>query len=375
MASSLNDSLKQAAKAGSLHKDTGLSYTERAQREATILASYAPLSSTIENNPELVAKFSEAKERDYLLDYNVLDRYKEDWFHYYSRTPFIDPYNTNRRTKEYLFFTKPDLQIIKSDKTNIDLTAHSPFFADAVSRYPNVVEQLQSSYYGTENPGYLAPLLSNAVTNSLELPGISADYMETGKNVYQTMITYRGTSYKSDQDYDFSLEFRDSKFLDVYMYFRMYDEYERLKWMGYVNTPLHYVKNKILHDQFSIYKIITAEDGMTILYWARAMGVYPISVPRDSISNIEGELTFSVNFKAQFVYDMDPRILIDLNKVAAQQRRNGSKKLPLFSMSDKQFEGTWASSPEIYFRPEQDNEIRRRNKYYLLWRHNPNRQF
>ena len=375
MASSLNDSLKQAAKAGSLHKDTGLFYTERAQREATILASYAPLSSTIENNPELVAKFSEAKERDYLLDYNVLDRYKEDWFHYYSRTPFIDPYNTNRRTKEYLFFTKPDLQIIKSDKTNIDLTAHSPFFADAVSRYPNVVEQLQSSYYGTENPGYLAPLLSNAVTNSLELPGISADYMETGKNVYQTMITYRGTSYKSDQDYDFSLEFRDSKFLDVYMYFRMYDEYERLKWMGYVNTPLHYVKNKILHDQFSIYKIITAEDGMTILYWARAMGVYPISVPRDSISNIEGELTFSVNFKAQFVYDMDPRILIDLNKVAAQQRRNGSKKLPLFSMSDKQFEGTWASSPEIYFRPEQDNEIRRRNKYYLLWRHNPNRQF
>ena len=375
MASSLNASLKQAAKAGSLHKNTGLSYTERAKLEATILASYAPLSSTIENNPELVAKFSEEKERDYLLDYNVLDRYKEDWFHYYSRTPFIDPYNTNRRTKEYLFFTKPDLQIIKSDKTNIDLTAHSPFFADAVSRYPNVVEQLQSSYYGTENPGYLAPLLSNAVTNSLELPGISADYMETGKNVYQTMISYRGTSYKSDQDYDFSLEFRDSKFLDVYMYFRMYDEYERLKWMGYVNTPLHYVKNKILHDQFSIYKIITAEDGMTILYWARAMGVYPITVPRDSISNIEGELTFSVNFKAQFVYDMDPRILIDLNKVAATQRRNASNKLPLFNANDKQFEGTWASSPEIYFRPVQDTEVRRRNKYYLLWRYNPNRQF
>lgn len=375
MASSLNDSLKQAAKAGSLNSSTGLSYTERAQLENTILASYSPLSSTIENNPEIVSKFSSEKDRDYLLDYNLLDRYREDWFHYYSRAPFMDPYNIARRTKEYLFFTKPDLQIMKGGDANSEITSNSTFFADAVERYPYVAEQLQNSYAAIYNPGPLAPLLSNAVTSSLELPSISADYMETGKNVYQTMITYRGTSYKSDQDYEFSLDFRDSKLLDVYMYFRMYDEYERLKWMGHISTPLQYVKNKVLHDQFSIYKIITAEDGMTILYWARAMGVYPISVPREAMSNIEGELTYSVNFKAQFVYDMDPRILIDLNKITAAHRNKGLKQLPLFNNEKKEFEGTWASCPEIHIRPVRNNETRKRNKYYLRWWYDPNRNF
>src|SRR5699024_4748182 len=137
-----------------------------------------------------------------------------------------------------------------------------------------------------------APLLSNAVTSSLELPGISADYIDTAKNVYQTSISYRGTSFKSDQDFEFSLDFKDSKFLDVYMYFKMYDEYERLKWLGQVSPKLEYIKNKILHDQFSIYKFIVAEDGMTLLYFARVTGVYPTSVPREAMSNIEGEVTY-----------------------------------------------------------------------------------
>lgn len=310
-------------------------------------------------------EFDDTKEL--LLPYNIADRYAENsnWFDSYSRFGYIDPYNTNKKTKEYLFFTKPDLHLMDGSYINSELSTASTFFIDAIDRYRSVVEQLQYSY--SLNKGPLAPLLSNAVTSSLELPSVSADYIESPKNVYQTMISYRGSSFKSDQDYEFSLDFKDTKFLDVYMYFKMYDEYERLKWLGQVSPPkLEYIKNKVLHDQFSIYKIVVAEDGMTILYFARAMGVYPTSVPRESISNIDGELTYSVSFKAQFVYDMDPRILLDLNRITASHR-SGKKNLPIYDVENHRPNGTWAAFPVVYIRNDTSTDIGRRNKYYLMW--------
>lgn len=329
-----------------------------------ITSNYSKRSATYASNPNIAGAFDD--DRDFLLDYNVVDRYREDWFTNFSRAGFVDPYNTTKRTKEYLFFTKPDLHIMDGNSINSDISNVSTFFPDAVSRYDGVVEQLQYSY--SMNKGPLAPLLSNAVTSSLELPGISADYIETAKNVYQTSISYRGTSFKSDQDFEFSLDFKDSKFLDVYMYFKMYDEYERLKWLGQVSPKLEYIKNKILHDQFSIYKFIVAEDGMTLLYFARVTGVYPTSVPREAMSNIEGEVTYSVNFKGQFIYDMDPRILKDFNNITSDYRggRNVGN-LNLFNTSDKQFEGRWARCPVIYTRDNTYTASLKRNKYYLQW--------
>ena len=57
--------------------------------------------------------------------------------------------------------------------------------------------------------------------------------------------------------------------------------------------------NKIIHDQFSIYKFIVDEDMETIIYWGKYYGVYPTSLPRDAFSNsnFQDGLTFSINFK------------------------------------------------------------------------------
>lgn len=296
------------------------------------------------------------EEEDLLLDNGISDIYRENWYSNYSRIGYVDPYNTHKKTKEYLFFTKPALNLS-------NVTATSSFFADAINRYSNIVQLLD--YDQSRDSGPFVPLLTNAVNGSLELPSISADTIETARNVYGIGLSYRGTSMKSDADFEFSLDFRDSKFLDVYMWFKMYDEYERLKWMGEVSPRIYYIQNKILHDQFSIYKFIVAEDGMTLLYWARAMGVMPLSVPRESMANIEGELTFSVNFKAQFVSDMDPRILADFNNIGYGDRGSASN-LPLFNTSTKRFNGQWASGAYIHTRNGSTDNLKR-NKYYLMW--------
>jgi hypothetical protein len=376
--SSLDDALEKAAKSGNLNKDTGLNVTKAGNftedtsstsnptvsNNGGVISAYSAPSETYKNNSELVGLFDD--ESSLLLNRGISNRYDNDWFNNYSRYGFIDPYNTTKKTKEYLFFTRPDLHLLSSSgDINEELLNSSSFFQDAITRYPHCAEMLQYSS-NTNNNNPFTPLLTNAVNSSLDLPAIDAEYIYTGQNVYGTRINYRGSSFKADYDFDFSLEFKDSKFLDVYMYFKMYDEYERLKWMGQVSPPnMQYIMKKVLHDQTSIYKIITAEDGMTILYFARVVGVTPSSVPRDSMSNLEGELTFNVSFKGQFVYDMDPRILTDFNRIS-QTYRTGTKNLPLFNTDTKTYDGRWAKCPYIVIRSGTTDTLKR-NKYYLMW--------
>ena len=298
----------------------------------------------------------------------IYDKRSLRWDSKFSRIGIADPYNATTNTYEYVFFTKPDLHLMNGSVANDELTNHSSFFSDAISRYPHIVDQLQFSYSMNRNGGTLSPLLTNAMNGNLDLPSISADTIETPQNVFGVKMDYRGSSYKSDEDFDFTIEFKDTKYLEVYMWLKMYDEYERLKWRGHVTPPSDsYVVNKILHDQIAIYKFIVGDDGMSLLYWARILGAFPVSVPRDTFGNkVEGELTYSTNWHGQFVSDMDPAILVDFNNITAPYR-GSMTYLPLYDSKNHRFNPTWAKSPVIATRKNVSTTDDKLNKYYLLW--------
>ena len=315
--------------------------------------------TTITNKPTLGTDIT-GIEYNMLQDHNIVNKYRSGFYDKFSRYGYIDPYNIARKTKEYLFFTKPDLHIFNGGWSLNPEIANSTFFQNAAINYHSVAYMLQNSMSSNTLP--FIPMLSNAVASSLEFPGISADYIETAKNVYGTSMHYRGSSFKSDQDFDFSLDFKDGKNLDIYMFFKMYDEYERLKWLGQVSPPSdNYIVNKVLHDQFSIYKFIVGEDGMSILFFGRVVGVMPTSVPRDSIGNMEGDLTLSVSFHGKFVYDMDPRIISDFNSLTASYR-SGHRVYELYNKDTKENDGRWAHCPFIHSRYTNLG-----TKYYLRW--------
>ena len=81
---------------------------------------------------------------------------------------------------------------------------------------------------------------------------------------------------KSDEDVEFSIEFEDTQFLEVYNLFKAYDLYRQLKWMGLTAPDEKYISAKILHDHMGIFKFLIDTDGETILYWAYATGVYAV---------------------------------------------------------------------------------------------------
>ena len=273
----------------------------------------------------------------------------------FSRFGVINPYNGLNRTREFLFFTRPNLHIMASvneaaeDKgANVSISSEvlyselgsNLFFQDLVMRHKNLIPQLQSSY----NPdNYKTPfmcLLSNTVSNTLDLPTINGAEIETAANMYGTSIPYRGSSYKSDEAAEFTLEFTDTKYGEVYTLVKAYDEYIRLKadgliappdvsatglTMSYKNTSAfqnftRFHKYKELHDRFSIFKIIVDEDMETILYWAKAIGCYFNSVPRDAFSDLRegGPLKFTVDIKAPFVRDRDPMDILGFNSLVSR---------------------------------------------------------
>lgn len=324
-------------------------------------------SSSLVGNTSINLESSSSKFTEELQARGIYDRTTMGLNKAFSRVPIIDPYNATTNTYEYVFFTKPDLHLLNNGSPNPELVNRSAFFADAIDRYPHIVSQLQFTSSMNSDGGVLTPLLSNTINGNLELPSINSENFETAQNVYGSKMEYRGSSYKSDEGFDFSIDFKDTKFLEVYMWFKMYDEYEKMKMRGQVTPTLHsYIINKILHDQISIYKFIVGDDGMSLIYWARIMGAFPTSVPRDAFSGkIEGELTYSVSWHGQIVKDMDPGILTDFNNITAPYR-GVPTLIPLYDSVNHRFNPNWAKVPYIGIRKAQTNEDKL-NKYYLLW--------
>ena len=249
----------------------------------------------------------------------LFDRNDIQYFDKFNTHGYLDPYNRMGTVFEYVFFTRPDLNIHNSQAegtVNQDLSRY-PIFAEAKSRWKRVFDELELSL----NPSKpFSALLYNTRCGSLDLPDYDAGDEETSENMWGTKMYYRRSSITSSDNFDFSLEFRDNRWLDVYMYFRLWDAYEEAKSLGRVAPKDSYIYSKELHDQVAVYKFWVLEDGMTIFYWAKLVGVYPKNVPRNSFGQLpdDGDLKFTINFKANFVEDMDPNIIEDFNALASK---------------------------------------------------------
>lgn len=296
---------------------------------------------------------------DSLLASNIITPKKTThWYTHFNRFGSIDPLHTASENREYLFFTKPDLNIFASTGVSFgELSLHNqfstnPLFNDAFNRYKDVLTQLEGSVKdrsGRKNP--FMCILSNACTSRLDLPGITAETQESSTNIYGTGITYRSHSYKSDNGFDFSLNFTDTPYLEVYMLAKIYDEYARLLKMGQISNKKNYIINRILPDQFSIYKIITASDAMTILYFAKITGVFISDVPRGDFSDMPQDgIKFSLSFHGQFVEDSDPVILNDFNKVSIGSN-DPEKFLNIYDNAHNRVNNDWCFYPVITQEP------------------------
>ena len=290
--------------------------------------------------------------------------------------------------KEFLFFTRPDLNIFQSDDNGIVENADNPtlnpglqtgFWQDMASSKKRIIAELQNGYKkklaGTN--AYYDPfchLLQNQCNSNLDIPSLSANAVETSTNMYGVGFSYRGSSEESDDQVEFSLEFKDTRYLDVYYFFKAYEEYQTAKHHGVVRPSRNYIMNKIIHDQFAIYKFIVDEDMETLIYWGKLYGVMPMSLPRDTFStdNFESGLSYSINFKAAFYEDMRPEIIQEFNDLGKDYFNSLPYNIGILNPWLGRTDGRWPKAAQIqYINDKTDPRVMRspnEYRYKLAWK-------
>jgi hypothetical protein len=138
----------------------------------------------------------------------------------------------------------------------------------------------------------------------------------------------------------------------------MWSEYSNLKDIGSVTPPGKislnpYRLNRLLHDQIGIFKFVVDEDMETIIYYAYLTGCFPKSVPRGSFGNLNpGNITYSIDWHAQFVEDMNPLILLHFNMLMR-------KELGIYQVK--------SGSPNVYANKLNDKTIRENYKWVPIY--------
>lgn len=309
-------------------------------------------------------------------------------FNKFARYGIIDPYHENMGTREYLFFSKPDLHIFDINSFKLyDPLSEVPFFKSAINQYPESLLSLQQTFNYTKTSNFpngfnvnnrFMSILSNQVSSSLDLPAITATETQNNANLYQLSTSYRDGSEVSDCGYEFSLEFKDTKYLDVYMLFKAYDEYIRQEYLREIRpTKYSYIANKINSKQFSVWKLIV-DDTNTIMFYAKAIGINPLSVPRDSMSNLESNIIrTTVNFKGQFVRDMNPIHLQEINHLTALslgisedniEKNIAKKALELYDSENYCPNTEWGSYPYIIKSGKRHDATDKEGNFFkLVW--------
>lgn len=281
---------------------------------------------------------------------------------YMHRFGYMNPYTLVTTPKEYVFFTKPDLHLFDSSMGLNKEIANDPFFIECLSKNYDSLRSLQKSYSDTP-PGPFINLIYNHIKSNLDVPAITSEDSESAANIYGTSITYMRSSEKSDEKHDFSLEFDDNDNLELYMLFKIWDEYERRKDLGLISPPnSSYIENKILHDQVSAYKFIVGDDAESIIYYAKFTGVFPKSVPREVFSGMakDADLAYSVNFHCEFVSDMNPLILVEFNNLVNSYKNSFKKDIDVYDKELDCINGQFVHVPYVY--------INNSGRHLLRWR-------
>lgn len=243
------------------------------------------------------------------------------------RYPITDPYNFVDGAKEYVFITKVDLPILNDEGNMLsDETRIFPYILELwrsgykMSVFANLCSSISENSLepDSEKKYPFMRILSNRKTSNLDLPDINAEELEGPVNLFGSKIIYSKSSALSDENIDFSLEFEDTKFLEIYNLFKVYDLYRQGKWLGIFGPGVHvaemiennkmnglfatylkYAVNKILYDHMTVFKFLVASDGTTILHAAKLTGCFPKTISRSSLSELDekGGLKITVGFK------------------------------------------------------------------------------
>lgn len=242
--------------------------------------------------------------------------------HYnFNRFKLPDLDNILPKTMAYVFFTRPDLNILNvsgDGSTFLNTqTANIPEFFYLSMNDKDVLKALTSKF-STKHQFH--PFLSNMV-NSFELSDEYIETNEVGETLTGYKIQYGGSDVKSKTSGKFSVDFSDNNRLQVYKSVKIWEQYISSVYRGELSPKREYMQSRVLDYAVSAYYILCdATIDNKILFWSKYYGVFPTNSPSAELSWSKGKMLgmpqYNVSFAYAFKEDFSPLALAEFNELS-----------------------------------------------------------
>ena len=301
---------------------SGGSVTGTPSSDALKTKSIASIGSDFPSGVEII---------DYELDYSFIEQnldivrqnlniigerkhenMKEVLFQKFNRfkTAFPDIHLT--KSFSYVFFTRPDLNILDSSGL-LPQFKNDPTFYYLYQNNPKLLKSLTKELDPSHD---FHPFLSNSA-ESFELSDEFIKTIEHGETLTGYKIQYGKHNIESNSAGTFSVSYTDDSDFAVYKTHKAWMEYISKVYRGEVSPKRDYIVKKILDYACSVYYFICGPDGETILFWAKYFGVFPTNTPSSASSWVKGSQVklpqFTINYAYSFKEDCNPLSLAEFN--------------------------------------------------------------
>lgn len=283
-------------------------------------------------------------------------------YYMYNRFKVPDLNLAHNKSVTYIFFTRPDLNILTyGDRptANSQVLNHTES-AMVWRRYPEVFKLLTANTRCADNNNFNM-LLSNQVT-SFDIQDESLTTNEAGKSWGGYEMTY-GESYNGRAAGEFTCNFTETCDYSVINMIKLWityiDNVSRGAWSPSYNLrgdggvsesdpSASHVYTKSIDYASSAYVFKCGPDGEDVLYWTKYYGVFPTNTGASSLSwdigkSIGDTPNLSIRFRYSYKRDLSPISLIEFNHNACMGR-NEAKYVPSYNLnyahSSRPFVGT-----------------------------------
>lgn len=219
----------------------------------------------------------------------------------------------------YIFFTKPDLDLLDRGtgklQSKFDGIDHT--FTYLYNNNPEIFKSLHTAFGGDHS---FNNYLSN-MARSFEPSDEVIRTVETGETYTGWKTVYGRNTNESNSAGQFNIQYRDSRNLDITKMHKVWIDYMNAVYRGAIEVERNLIHKKILNYACSVYYIVTAEDGETIIYWAKYYGVFPINVPTSVLGWSAGSPLKLPEFSISYMYALrdqyDPLTLAEFNTLSS----------------------------------------------------------
>ena len=241
----------------------------------------------------------------------------------FNRNKTAFPDKALSKTFAYVFFTRPDLNILTRAEGSTDFTlndentGHDPKYKYLWQNNPWCLKSLVSA----GNPHHKFMVLLSNEALSFEVGDVVLKTMEHGETYNGNKIIYGRSDQESNAAGEMSIRYIDTVNLDIFKLHLVWTDYINKVSRGVFSPKIGYMKNRILDYAVSCYYFLCAADGSTILYWQKLTGVFPVNTSENTFSWDSGTLLAKPEINIKYMYSfkssMDMFSLYEFNEMAS----------------------------------------------------------